>query len=185
MYFNIISTEILVTLIVAVITVGATIAIFVIKQIREKNTFNIAIIVEVHHLLNVVNQHKKWLMADKEHLVHHPLLPFSMDMFDTQAAQMGLMDRKIIDDVVRFYGFLKFINAYQASRDEHIKKGLTDDFCLRYLQLLNKLLREFGPMFMKHIKSNNYHKQHQLRKISLHVHDNDALETMVKQGTPH
>jgi len=107
------------------LTFVVAIAMFFVGKYAERKSVNMAVLAEVQRLLSVLNGHKKFREASAISGRDVPLIPFSIDVYKSQIANVGLIGKDIVADIVRFYGYIEFLNTLQSMRDEY---GLRDDF---------------------------------------------------------
>lgn len=113
---------------------------------RAANTsVNRAVEAEVLRLKEVVERHLKFWTecADKHATLHHPLIPFSHPVFDKQVENVGVVKRERVAEVVRFYGYVDYINQFQATREIYIKDHRSDEFDQMYIRVLRRMAESF------------------------------------------
>lgn len=76
-----------------------------------------------------------------------PLIPFSTDLYDKQIENVGKLPRRLAEKIVKFYGFVKFLNQIQVTRNEFAANGRAANFHGFYLQELIRLMDKFGTSF--------------------------------------
>jgi hypothetical protein len=103
-------------------------------------------LVEVERLLWVIKRH---LVFVQEKYQEHPdpLIPFSTDLYDKQIENVGKLPRRLAEKIVKFYGFVKFLNQIQVTRNEFAANGRAANFHGFYLQELIRLMDKFGTSF--------------------------------------
>jgi hypothetical protein len=103
----------------------------------EQQSVNIAILAEIRRLINVVGRHKEWLEESlKAGDNDLPLIPFSTPIYDKQAKNIGLLDRRIVAHVATFYGYVQFLNSLQMSRAGYMAVNKVPLFEQMYLESL-------------------------------------------------
>ena len=137
-----------VALLVAVVGGLFSVIVILVTKSLEKRSTNIAVLAEVQRLLSVLEGHKKWWEhCMGKHDTGYPLLAFTTPVFDLQAKHIGQIDRKLVAQIVRFYGYLKFVNALQVERENYKKAGKTSEFDKQYLTVLEKLWGDYKDAF--------------------------------------
>ena len=113
---------------------------------RKKRTLNTIILAEIARLLEVTVEHKSWWerMIEKKD-TNQQLIPFTTPIFDSQMANLGDLDRRYAGDIVRFYGYMKFLNTKQQTQPHPPKRGKTAEFDQSYLNSLDRLLKSYRP----------------------------------------
>jgi type II secretory pathway pseudopilin PulG len=123
--------------VVALIGVVGGIVAFFVRGIVEKRNTNKAVLAEIRRLLVVIREHKEWyekkLTPSKR--LDYPLIPFSHPVYDKQVDNIGILNWGLVAKVVRFYGYVDFLNALQSARAKHPH---SDDFDLVYLDALGR-----------------------------------------------
>ena len=124
-------------------------ASYFIRKLLEDRSINKAIGAEVGRLMKVIERHRDFWQkhVDDKTTSYHPLIPFSHVVYDKQIRNIGVIRGKKIDDVVRFYGYIDYLNRFQALRDEYENSGHTDDFNQMYIDTLSGLLGRFKNKF--------------------------------------
>lgn len=120
-------------------------AFYVVRKLWENSSVNKAILAEAGRLLAIVEDHKDFWerrVADGT-TDHHPFIPLSHVVYDTQVKNVGVIARGHVELVVRFYGYVEFINSLQALRKKYEKQGNSDEFFDMYIRALGTLLRRF------------------------------------------
>ncbi len=110
---------------------------------RERTAVQTALLVEVERLIWVIRNHRKWFGAGKP----DPLVSFSTDCYDQQVKDIGKLTSPLAIKIVKFYGYVKFLNRMQAARDEYHKAGLDAAFNSLYVSQLAEFEDQFGAMF--------------------------------------
>ena len=121
---------------------------YFIRKLWENSSVNKAILAEAKRLLSVAREHKKFWqerVADKT-TSHHPLIPFSHVVYDKQVKNVGVIKRGLVAEVVRFYGYVDYINSFQALRKQYEDAGHTNEFNKMYLRTLETLVETFSNL---------------------------------------
>jgi hypothetical protein len=124
-------------------------ATYFIRKLWENSAVNKAILAEIGRLLTVIEEHKKFWqerVADNT-TSHHPLIPFSHIVYDKQVENVGVIKRGLVGEVVRFYGYVDFINSFQTLRKKYEAKDHTGEFNRRYIDSLQRLVDDFKATF--------------------------------------
>jgi len=135
-------------ILVAVIGVLSSLLVIYVTKRLEVRSINIAVLSEVQRLLRVLEGHKRWWrqrMAAND--TKFPLLAFTTPIFDLQTVNLGQIDREIVAMVVRFYGYLKFINALQSARGAYETEKKSKEFDQQYLEVLESVSDEYKNIF--------------------------------------
>ena len=127
--------------IAALIALAATLGASWYDKYAEKKTTNKAILAEIHRLLAVVREHVKW---EKRRDPKYPLIPFSTPVYTEHVKNIGWVHKDIVALVVKFYGYLGYINSLQGLRQQYIS---AEDFNTQYEKSLNRLLDDFDGKF--------------------------------------
>jgi hypothetical protein len=120
-----------------------------VQKAAEARSTNRAILAEINRLLTVVKEHRAFWEREVEAGTadHHPLIPFSHVVFSGQVANVGVIHRKLVAEVVEFYGYVDYLNSFQALRKDYIGAGHADEFNRMYLRGLKRLLDDFEKVF--------------------------------------
>jgi hypothetical protein len=136
----------------ATLIVGASgLAVFFIGKYMERKSINKAVFAEIQRLLKVVRKHcdryGEW-MANGE-TQHHPLIPFSCDVYAKHVGNIGLMDGRYVGLVVKFYGYLNFVNSFQTTqvKEWELHDNKPESFDQMYVDCLRRLINDFGDAF--------------------------------------
>ena len=128
--------------IAALIAFAATLGASWYDKYAEKKTTNKAILAEIHRLLAVVQEHVDW---EGRRDPKYPLIPFSTPVYTEQVKNIGWVHKGIVALVVKFYGYLGYINSLQSLREQYISAG--KDFDTQYERSLRRLLGDFEGKF--------------------------------------
>jgi len=132
--------------------IGA-VGVFLYGKYLERKSTNIAVLAEIQRLLEVIKAHQEWWEDRvKAGNTNVPLIPFSTDVYQEQLKNIGLLDREFVARVVKFYGYLTFVNSLQASRPGHVKSV---DFDSTYSWALKTLRKVYDPAFEAAFKKFN------------------------------
>lgn len=137
------------TFLAAFITGVVALALYFFRNSRQDRSVNNAILAEIQRLLEVIERHRDfWDARVKDKTTdHHPLIPFAHIVYDKQVAQVGVVRGSKVSDVVRFYGYVDYLNKFQALRDFYDRTGNTDEFNTMYIGVLDRMLKMFRCTF--------------------------------------
>jgi hypothetical protein len=124
-------------------------ASYFVRKLWEDSSINKAIGAEIERLQTVIKRHRDFWQArvhDKT-TGHHPLIPFSHVVYDKQVKNVGVINRRLVAQVVRFYGYVDYLNSFQALRGEYEAAGHTDKFNEMYIASLTALVDDFANVF--------------------------------------
>ena len=121
---------------------------YFIRKLWENSSVNKAILAEAERLLSVAKQHKEfWQKRVTDNTTsHHPLIPFSHVVYDKQVKNVGVIKRGLVAKVVRFYGYVDYINSFQALRKQYEDEGHADEFNTMYIRTLETLVDTFADL---------------------------------------
>lgn len=118
------------------------------KNWNEERRVNIAVFAELQRLIAVIEEHKSWWEdCLKNNNAAFPLIPFLTPVFDQHGKNLGQIDTNVVAKVVKFYGYLKFINSLQGERSNYILGGKSKEFDQQYLAVLSRILRDYKGQF--------------------------------------
>jgi hypothetical protein len=139
---------------VAILTAILGLGSYFVHKAAEARSTNRAILAEVNRLLAVVKEHRAFWEreVDAGTTDHHPLIPFSHVVFNGQVANVGVIRRKLVAEVVEFYGYVDYLNSFQALRKDYIAAGHTGEFNKMYLRSMKRLLDDFEKVFASAVK---------------------------------
>lgn len=126
------------------------------KQRQQLRCTNIAILTESKRLLTVLAKHKKWWercvdSADTD----YPLILFSSPVFDSHIKNIGQIDVHVVEVLVRFYGYLHFINQLQGQRMNYGLGQKSQEFNQVYLKALDRILQDHRAGLEAAFRSSN------------------------------
>jgi len=115
------------------------------RSAREKFVINKAILAEINRLLFVLERHEEWWSKCIESKnTDYPLIPFSTDVYRQQIKKVGVIDKSVIVDVVKFYGYVGYLNDLQSVRAQYNVRAEFDE---QYLKCLRTVLEDYGNAF--------------------------------------
>ena len=129
--------------------------VFFWRKSSEKRSVNMAVLAEIQRLRIVAMAHKEWwdgCMTKKD--TNYALIPFSHPVYSKQARNIGLLNQGIVANAVKFYGWVDFLNAFQATRPAYIEAGeeKRGEFDQRYAKSLRDFLHAFENTFENDFK---------------------------------
>ncbi len=143
-------SQILAAIVGALIAVAGAAVSLRYRTRRETLLTNKAILSEISRLLFVIDRHEKWwngCIQSKN--TNQPLIPFSTDVYREQVKKIGVIDDSVIVHVVKFYGYVSYLNALQALRTQYASQQAFEQ---QYLQSLQTLLSDYRSAFVAAFK---------------------------------
>lgn len=142
---------------IAVVTAILGIGSYLFQKYWEARSANRAILAEIFRLLAVVKDHRNFWEHEvkKKTTQQHPLIPFSHVVYTAQVANVGVIHRDLVAQVVQFYGYVDYLNSFQALREQYSKAGLNDTFDTMYLRALGRIVHDFESVFLDAIRREN------------------------------
>jgi hypothetical protein len=134
------------TVIAALVTSILSGFAFIYRKHNEKQAINRAVLGEISRLIDVINSHNDFVMG-LHGLDNCPLIPFSHMVYKKQIKNIGILEAAVAANAVRFYGYVDFLNALQASKADYIGAGMGPEFTRIYLDSLKNCLKSFGTVF--------------------------------------
>ena len=114
---------------------------------KERKSLRMGFLVEVDRLLWVIKRHSNYFGCGKD----DPLIAFTTDFYDKQIENIGKLPSDLVAPIVRFYGFVKFLNQIQLSRKEYGIKGRSG-FNRLYVSQLQNFRSNFQLQFIKYFE---------------------------------
>lgn len=111
---------------------------------REKNNITRALLTEVHAMNVVVGLRFDFWKSVKCETRLPPLVLVATDVYDHHVDKIGILDKDVTQDIVEFYGYIRFINEFQKTKDEYENSGLRQEFYARYCKTLSEQLAKRG-----------------------------------------
>lgn len=123
-------------------------AVFFWRKMSERRSINRAILAEIRRILTVVRRHHDWWAEQiKKEDTNHSLIPFSHAVYSKQVANIGALKNRVVVRAVTFYGYVGFLNSFQAVRPEYIDVGKGAEFDKMYLDALTSFLAHHEHAF--------------------------------------
>jgi hypothetical protein len=143
------------TLIAAIIALSP----FFGRKLLEKQSTNRAVLAEIKRLLTVVAEHRDFWQKCVENRTtdHHALIPFSHVVYDKQVKNVGAIKGRLVAQVVQFYGYVDYLNNFQALRKDYDAAGHSDEFNKMYTSALTRFLTDFDHAFRDAFKQMRIH----------------------------
>jgi hypothetical protein len=138
------------TIIAALLTSILSGIAFFYRTHNEKQAVNRAVLGEISRLIDVVNGHNdfvKDVVEKSQTLAKCPLIPFFYVVYKKQIKNIGTLEVAVASNAVRFFGYVDFLNALQASKADYIGAGMELEFTKLYLHSLKNCLKSFGTVF--------------------------------------
>jgi hypothetical protein len=132
----------------ALLTFASGFILFYLGKLVDKRSVNKAILAEIDRLLVVIADHFAWWKrceTDAQRLA--PFIPFTTEIYDKQIKNIGIVDGDYVAQVVRFYGYIKFLNEFQKTRPINSGSSELNGFHAAYLAALNRMLDEHSGAF--------------------------------------
>lgn len=125
----------------ALIGFFATLITFAVRRHFADSSVNNAVFAEMGRVLEAVQSHEHfWRKCVQDGTTRlHPLIPFAHLVYDAQINNVGVVDRKRVEDVVRFFGYVDYINRFQALQRRYQRCGIEGEFNAMYLEILSRL----------------------------------------------
>ena len=121
---------------------------YFVQKFWENGSVNRAILAETGRLWDVIKQHEEfWQHCVANNTTsHHQLIPFTHAVYDKQVENVGVIKRVRVAEVVRFYGYVDYINDFQGLRKKYEKAGHAKEFNDMYLRLLALVVKQFANL---------------------------------------
>lgn len=134
--------EFYVAIVVASIAVAGTFLSIRYRNNHEARVVNKGILAEIHRLLYVIQSHKGYwdVWRIKKITANFPLIPFTTEVYREQSKHIGTIRIELIVKVVRFYGYIHYLNSLQSVR---AKYKSSDTFDEQYSNSLQTLLEDY------------------------------------------
>jgi len=135
-----------ITALVGLATLIAAVAQYFINARAERQSIQIGFLAEVERLQVVVSRH----LANFRNFKDDPLIPFSTDFYDKQIENVGKISKNLVPDIIRFYGWIGFLNQVQAARKDYVAQGKLAAFDVFYVKQLESFCTQFEQLFKAH-----------------------------------
>jgi hypothetical protein len=134
----------------AILAFASAIGVFFVGKHLEHRSVNKAILAEIDRLIEVIARHEIWWANCIRHhtCAQRPLIPFSTDIYDKLASNIGLIDGAHVAQVARFFGYVKFLNSYQKQQRTYAgDPAALTRFAWGYLGGLRACLKDYDGVF--------------------------------------
>lgn len=147
-----------IALVGSILAVAGTVFLFWRDKLLEKKSINKAILAEVQRLLQVIREHYDWPGRRDQ---RYPLIVFSTPVYHEHLKNIGHLDDDIVVLVVKFYGYLGYINVLQTLRPQYPSAAdKTPEFDKQYEQSLARLLQDYEGKFDQAFDRYNCKQEH-------------------------
>lgn len=138
-------SEIIAAIVGGLIAVGGVAASHMYRTHHEKTVVNKAILAEINRLLFVLDRHEKWWCGCiQSENTNYPLIPFATDVYKEQMKKIGVVDESMIAHVVKFYGYVGYLNTLQSIRARYADPA---EFDKQYHESLKTILADHKNIF--------------------------------------
>lgn len=138
-------TQVVAAIIGGLIAIGGTLASYLYRTRHEKAVVNKAVLAEINRLLFVLDCHEKWFRGCiQSNNTNYPLIPFATDVYNEQTKKIGVIDESVIVHVVKFYGYVGYLNKLQSIRTQYASSA---EFDKQYHQSLETILADYNKVF--------------------------------------
>lgn len=122
---------------------------FVVRKIWEDWSINKAVQAEIDRLMEVIRRHRDFWQECVANgtTSHHPLIPFRHVVYDKQVKNLGVIYGGKVDAVVRFYGYVDYLNDLQLLRKHYDNSENSSEFNEMYIGTLSRMLGLFKSTF--------------------------------------
>jgi hypothetical protein len=138
-------TQVVAAIVGGLIAIAGAAVSYLYRTRHEKAVVNKAVLAEISRLLFVLDHHEKWWRGCiQSKNTNYPLIPFATDVYKEQTKKIGIIDESVIVHVVKFYGYVGYLNTLQSIRTQYASPT---DFDKQYLQSLETILADYGKVF--------------------------------------
>ena len=138
----------LITALVGLATFITAVLQYFLNARAERESIQIGFLAEVERLQVVISRH----LAHFANFKDDPLIPFSTDFYDKQIENVGEISKNLVPDIIRFYGWVGFLNQVQAARKDYIAQGKLPEFDVFYVKQLQSFCAQFEQPFKAHFR---------------------------------
>jgi hypothetical protein len=143
-----------ITTLVSLLGVLTGIALFYWGKYLERTSVNKAILSEVQRLIEVVRSHKDyWKSCIENGNTDLPLIPFSTPIYNEHAKNIGMLKKRLVANVAKFYGYLQFLNSLQKAKQDFAAINKSQVFNEMYLESLERFCKRYESEFNKAFES--------------------------------
>lgn len=124
------------------------------REEQELESLTRALAIEIAELVIAVGRRHAWWSEHVDPKVGWlpPLIVFSRDAYDQLRAKIDRLAPEVVAAIVRFHGYLHFVNAMHATREEYVKAGRAGEFYDTYKLSLETLLGDIAPATIDTLK---------------------------------
>ena len=138
-------TEVIAAIVGGLIAIGGAAASYMYRTRHEKTMVNKAVLAEINRLLFVLDRHEKWWRGCiQSKNTNYPLIPFAIEVYKEQMKKIGVIDESVIVNVVKFYGYVGYLNTLQSIRALYVSSA---EFDKQYHQSLETILTDYSNAF--------------------------------------
>lgn len=135
-------------LLAAAITFIGTAIRDLLRRRGEVRSINTAFLAEVQRLIVVVRRHSTWWNElPRPGYEIHPLIPFTHPVYTTHSKNIGKLEPPVAGKVAKLYGYIQFLNALQATREQYLASNNYGEFDKLYKDALKNFLEAFEDAF--------------------------------------
>ncbi len=111
----------------------------------ERDNVTRALLTEIRALNAVLTLRLEWwtTQVDPKKWIP-PLIQVAADAYEKLGGSIGQLDSPLAQEIVKFYGYIRFINEFQKTKDVYISNGRTEEFYSAYRSILTEHLAERG-----------------------------------------
>jgi|ERR1022692_214567 hypothetical protein len=137
------------SIVVAIYGIAGSVALYLLGKIFEYASLHIAIRAEIGRTIEAITNFRRiWVDAmERSTTDRFTLVPFYTAVYDAQLENVGMLLWDV-KSVVRFFGYVKFVNAYQETRPPAADIEKTREFIRHYPGVLATLLTKTTRSFL-------------------------------------
>jgi len=136
----------LVTALVGLATFIGAVAQYFLNARAERESIQIGFLAEIERLQVVIERH----LSHFDNFKDDPLIRFSTDFYDKQIENVGKVSKDLVPDIIRFYGWVEFLNEVQAARKAYVDQNKLAAFNIFYQKQLQTFCTTFDKPFKAH-----------------------------------
>ena len=138
-------TQVIAAIVGGLIAIAGAAASYLYRTRHEKAVVNKAVLAEINRLLFVLDRHEKWWRGCiQSKNTSYPLIYFATDIYKEQTKKIGVIDESVIVHVVKFYGYVDYLNTLQSIRSQYTSSA---EFDKQYLESLETILADYREVF--------------------------------------
>jgi hypothetical protein len=142
-------TGVPIEIILAIITAISSIIFYFVRKVLEERSIKIAILAEIRRLITVILKHQEIRKSESAKPVldiHEPLIPFSHPVYTEHVKNIGVL-KDSVALAVEFYGWVDFLNNFQAKQKEYAARKQSKKFERHYDKILTNIRDRFEHAF--------------------------------------